>query len=171
MRDDRQRWTAPGALATSMDLDGATLERVAPPRQSLVSGPGIRTASTLPLIGWPDIAPQPPYRITLRRDRVVEVGGPPGAEGWNSDRNEAFSDITAAYTILDLAGPRAFDILKRGTEISHDIPSASVVRKLFGLDVWLYRADAEDRYRLHIVHALGEALIGHLVAAAQLSRA
>ncbi len=168
MRDDRLKWTAPGDQST-FDPEGATLTGIAPPRQSLISGTAVRAASPLSLIGWPDIAPAAPYRITLRRDRVVEIGGAPVTEGWNSDSGQAHSDITDAYAVLDLQGPRAFDILKRGTEISHDLPSASVVRKLFGLDVWLYRHADENNYRLHIVHALTEPLIGNLKAAADLS--
>ena len=169
MRDDRLKWTPFGDAPPLLDLGGATLARVTPPRQSLISGTGIRAASTLPLIGWPDIAPAAPYRLSLRRDRVVEVGGPPVSEGWDETANQARSDITDAYTILDLSGSRALDILKRGTEISLDTLSASVARRLFGLDVWLYRHSNDDNYRLHVVHALAEPLIGNLKAAAALS--
>lgn len=171
MRDDRNRWTAPDSNPATLDLGGATLERLAPLRQSLISGPGVRAASALQLIGWPDIAPAQPYAIVLRRDRIVEVGGDPGTEGWDTGTNRAFSDISQAYAVFDLGGPRAFDILKRGTEITHDLASASVARKLFALDVWLYRHRTDDRYRIHVTHALSEALAGNLVAASEFSRA
>ena len=170
MRDDAHRWTPPPGLAEQTDLGGATLAAAILPRQTLISGTHVRQNSPLPLIGWPDIALGDAYRFTLRRDRVVEVGGDARPEGWNVETGEAASDITDGWSVLALSGPRAIDILKRGTEVSLNEPSASVVRKLWGLDVWLYRHGGEDRFRLHIAHAMDEALIGNIRAAASLMR-
>ena len=170
MRDDAHRWTPPPGLAEQTDLGGATLGVAILPRQTLISGTNVRQNSPLPLVGWPDIATGDTYRITLRRDRVVEVGGNARHEGWNAETGEATSDITDGWSVFDLSGPRAIDILKRGTEVSLNEPSASVARKLWGFDVWLYRYEAEDRFRLHIARALDEALIGNIRAAASLMR-
>ena len=122
-------------------------------------GTAVRQNSPLPVIGWPDVATGEAYRITLRRDRVVDVGGEAPEEGWNAERGEATSDITDGWSVFDLSGPRAFDILKRGTEISLDTLSASVARRLFGLDVWLYRHsnDGWHRQRKHIGRSFGYA--------------
>ena len=168
MRDDSRKWTSPESVPAPLDLGGATLRVAILQRQTLISGISVRVNSPLPLIGWPDVAKGEAYRITLRRDRIVEVGGTARPEGWNAERAEAASDITDGWGVLDLEGPRALDILKRGTEISLSEPSASVVRKLWGLDVWLYRFETEDRFRLHIARAMEEALIGNIKAAGAL---
>lgn len=168
MRDDSRKWTPPESVPAPLDLGGATLWVAILPRQTLISGTATRQNSPLPVIGWPDVATGEAYRITLRRDRVVEIGGDARPEGWDAERAEATSDITDGWSVLDLSGPRAFDILKRGTEISLSEPSASVVRKLWGLDTWLYRHEADNKFRLHIARAMEEALIGHIKAAAAL---
>ena len=169
MRNDTNRWSPPTGMPTAFEAPGLSLTAVHLTRQSLISGPEVRTNSATALIGWPDIAPDAPYRITLRRDRVVEVNGPAGSDGWNSATGEALSDISDGWSVFDLTGPAAMDILKRGTEISLITPSASVVRRLWGLDVWLYRHGSKDNFRLHIARAMDEALIGHIRAAAALS--
>ena len=169
MRNDVHRWSPPLGLLTPFEGPGVVLTAVQLKLQSLISGPDVRAASALPLIGWPDIAPTAPYRITLRRDRVVEVDGEKASEGWDSTMGQAFSDISDGWSVFDLTGPQAFGVLKRGTEVSLGRPSASVARKLWGLDVWLYRHGSEATFRLHIARAMDEALIGHIRAAAALS--
>ena len=163
MRDDRHLWTPPVALHDGFNLGGARLVEIALSRQTMISGPGARKAGD---IGWPEVVGRATYRITLRRDRAIEVGGDVRPEGWDSTKGAAVSDVSDATRVFDLSGAQAFDILKRGTEISLDQPSASVVRLLFGIEVWLYRIKDERTFRLHVAHALGEALVGHLKAAA-----
>ncbi|MCV6591504.1 MAG: hypothetical protein OIF48_01020 [Silicimonas sp.] len=167
MRDDSQTWAAPAPLTAPLDLGGATLGRVTGLRQTLISGTRVLSTSAT---GWPAPVQGAPYRIVLRRDRVVEVGGAAHPEGWDEAAGEARSDISDGWTLLELSGAGAFGLLRRGTELSLAEPSASVVRKLWGLDVWLYRFEAEDKFRLHIARALDEALIGHLRLAADLAR-
>ena len=167
MRDDSRKWTPPADLSAPIDLGMATLSRFDPARLSLISGPKVRRTGPAP-VGWPDVATGDTYRLSLRRDRIVEVGGAEGRDGWDKDTGRAFSDITDAYASIALSGPGAFEILKRGTEISPSIPSASVARRLFGLDVWLYRYGSDDSFRLHVVHAYEEALLGNVKAAAAL---
>lgn len=166
MRDDSQRWDPVETLTAPLDFGAARLSRVTGLRQTLISGRHVAQADT---VGWPAPASGTPYRIALRRDRVVEVGGPAGHDGWDSASGEARSDISDGWTILELDGAGALELLKRGTELSLAEPSASTVRKLWGLDCWLYRIETEDRYRLHIARALDQALIGHLKRAAELS--
>ena len=165
MRDDRHRWTEPGAPFQPINLGQATLCEVTGLRQTLISG--TRVLKDAPALGWPEIAPGTTYRIALRRDRVVEIGGPDHAEGWNASTSQASSDITDGFRIFELSGPLAFALLTRGTEISLDLPSASVVRRAFGLDLWLYRHGNDTTFRLHVARAYGEALISTLEAAAK----
>ncbi len=169
MRNDVNRWSPPYGLPAPFERPGLTLSAVHLHRQSLISGPEVHRTGPGPLIGWPDIAKGDTYRIALRRDRVVEVNGAEVLDGWNTATREAFSDISDGWSVFDLTGPAALEILKRGTELSLDTPSASVARRLWGLDVWLYRHGGEDRFRLHIARAMDEALIGHIRAAAGLN--
>lgn len=164
MRDDRHLWTAPVDWTDALEFDGARLSAVKVTRQVLVSGKGVHDDAT---IGWPDIAASGAYRISLRRDRVVEINGDARAEGWDAAQNRACSDVTNGFAVIQLTGPNAIHILKRGTEISVRQPSASVARQLFGLDVWLYRHGTPDGFRMHVAHAFEQALIGHLTTAAR----
>ena len=166
MRDDRNRWTPPQGADCGFSIGAVTCRLLALPRQTLVSGPTAR-ADHAPVHGWPEVVTGEAYTIALRRDRVVRVGGDVVPEGWDRDAGLARSDISGGWAVIELDGKGAISVLKRGTELSLDRPSASVVRKLFGLDVWLYRHGTEDRFRLHIVHALTNALIGNLEAAAR----
>lgn len=161
MRDDRNRWAPPAPLSRPLSLGSATLCAVSVSRQTLISGPAVRSGKDA-LVGWPDIAVGDAYRIVLRRDRIVEIGCAPQAEGWNADQGEAASDITDGFDVYELSGPGAFDILKRGTEISLDHPSASVARRAFGFDLWIYRHTDADRFRIHIARAYGTALVATL---------
>ncbi len=166
MRDDRHLWTPPKPLWNPLAFKDANLCAVTLTRQSLISGTNVRKAD-LPLIEWPDVAKDATYRLSLRRDRVAEINGDIRPEGWNATKGEACSDVSDGYTVLQLKGRAALGILKRGTEISLEHPSASVARKLFGLDVWLYRFGVEDQFRIHVARAYDETLIAHLTTAAQ----
>ena len=163
MRDDRSKWTPAEPLTEPLLLNGAELVQVSVPRQTLISGVSVLSGVT-PAHGWPEIATGDLYRIALRRDRVVEVGGPKQPDGWHPDRQEAISDVSEAFTVFEISGRGAFDLLKRGTELSLEQPSKSVVRKLFGFDFWLYRYGAADRFRLHIAHPYCEAFKATLKA-------
>ena len=169
MRDDRDLWAPALGLAAPLALHGADLSAVSLMRQSLIS----RIASLPkdePQIGWPDVVETDCYRLSLRRDRIVEINCEARPEGWDASRQQAVSDVTHGYSVFHLSGPNALGILKRGTEISLNTPSRSVARVLFGLDVWLYRFGAEDAFRLHVPRAFGEAMIAHLTRAAHLSQ-
>lgn len=164
MRDDSGFWTAPAVPARRLG-PGAALVGVAL-RQILVSGPGVLARLDVPVIGWPDTAPAPPYALSLRRDRALIVGGPPRPEGWDADRRLAVSDATDVWTILDLDGSAAVEIFARGGELSRDLPSRGAGRILFGLDLLLCRT-GPDGFRLHVPRGHTAALVGHLSAAAR----
>ena len=169
MRDDRDLWSAPRGLQAPLALPGADLSAVTLTRQTMISGASLST-SKAPRIGWPEIVQTDNYRLSLRRDRIVDVNGVEKPDGWDDASGQATSDVTHGCSVFQLTGPDAFGILKRGTEISLSQPSASVARKLFGLDVWLYRFGSKDGFRLHVAHAFGETLIAHLNTAAHLAQ-
>lgn len=166
MRDDTGRWDAPRA-DQPLDADGVSLRPARIVRQVLVSGRHALRRTALPLVEWPNVAaPRDGLALCLRRDRVLEVDGPARTDGWDGEAGLAVSDVTDGLAVFDLGGPRAFDILRRGTEIGLDRPSRSVARVLFGLDVLIYRTD-EDVFRLHVPRAAAEALRGFVDAAAR----
>jgi len=159
------RWTAPGAAAQPQIWEGVTLTPVTGIGQTLISGPAVLQGTEG---GWPGVVTGQTYRLALRRDRVLEVGGDACTPGWDRTQDAAFSDATGLYAVFDLEGPAAFDLLTRGTEVSLGVPSRSVARQLFGWDVLLYRRGAE-RFRLHIGPAHAEGLV-HLLSRAQKER-
>lgn len=75
--------------------------------------------------------------------------------------------MTDGVQVFDLQGPFALSALQRGAELSVDTASASVARLLFGMNVFLYRHDQHDRFRIHITRGLGEALYQNLCHAMQ----
>ena len=114
MRDDRARWPAPVADDKLLDLDGALLQPVHGLTQTLISGAELRTQTGLPLIAWPDRPTTDSYAISLRRDRILCIGNPPFDEGWHPDKALAVSDMSDGYTVFDLLGDGALDLLTRG---------------------------------------------------------
>ncbi|WP_109565835.1 hypothetical protein [Jannaschia seohaensis] len=133
---------------------GTILSRIRPERQTLVSGPGVLSHPGPPQIGWPEIGPEGPVALRLRRDRVLLVDGPVMAEGWDAATGCAVTDMGSGLAVLQIKGPAAFDIVGRGAELSLDTPSRSVARLVFGLEVALYRHGQADRIRLHVDRSL-----------------
>lgn len=170
MRDDSHRWDPPRAPDAPIDLGPAVLRPVRLARQLLVSGPGIRAGAGAPLVEWPGDAPAGPCALGLRRDRVLMIDGPEMAEGWDSARAIAISDMSDGYAVFNLSGPGALDLLRRGAAIDPRQPSASVVRLLFGIEVFLYRMQDGPRFRLHVARARAETLVKSFETAARLAQ-
>jgi len=142
MRDDRDKWLPIGQHEYPINLPGATLSVPDISRQTLISGAQVLEQIKQPLIGWPDIADVQSYAITLRRDRVLLVNDSKEPDGWNEELNWAVSDVSDAYSVIDIHGEQALSLLMRGTELSLSAPSRSAARRMFGLDVILYRITA-----------------------------
>ena len=167
MRDDRARWPAPVADDKLLDLDGALLQPVHGLTQTLISGAELRTQTGLPLIAWPDRPTTDSYAISLRRDRILCIGNPPFDEGWHPDKALAVSDMSDGYTVFDLVGDGALDLLNRGGAVSRTETSASVVRMLFRLEVFLYCDPSAKGFRIHVSSAHDSTLISNLRCGAQ----
>jgi len=165
MRNDNAKWDVP-ELAIAHEVGGVTITTARVARQTLVSGPSVLTQTTHPLVRWPDIAVEEVYALALRRDRILIINGPDMTEGWDDITAQAVSDASDAYHVIDLAGEKAFDVLKRGSDVRLDVPSGSVARLCFGLGVFLYRCGTEQNFRLHISSAHIDAMIKSLKHAA-----
>lgn len=166
MRDDRHRWAVPADRSVIKEIGGATLQEVMPARQTLISGIAVRETEA-PLIAWPDVVITERYSLSLRRDRVLIVNGPPMADGWSDKTQRAVSDMTDGYRMFDLRGKTALQALQRGAEIDLSTPSASVARQLFGMNCLIYRIDHPTDYRIHVARAQGDALWDHIIVATQ----
>ncbi|PUB16270.1 hypothetical protein [Yoonia sediminilitoris] len=162
MRNDTAKWPAPAVGPRGqVQAQGITLDQITLPRQVLISGPrdaAMALAGTTQATGWPDVAMGDHYALSLRRDRILMVGGQIDSFGWRADVGLATSDIGTGYTVFSLQGPRAEKVLRTGTELSEKIPSASCLRLWNGYDILLYRHTATDRYLLHVGSALAEGL-------------
>lgn len=166
MRDDGRKWDAPPDDDAPVVAEGLRLTHIIPARQTLISAPDV--LSRFHAVGWPEVATGAACALCLRRDRVLEVDGPPRNEGW--DGRQAMTEVTDAYAVIQIEGPRALALCRRGTELSLSHPSRSVARQIFGLPVFLYRWQAEDRFRLHTPRGHGQALWQTLAAHMQQMR-
>ncbi len=164
MRDDSKRWDAPTANGSAEMAEGVTLAPVQLTRQTLISGADTLARMQPKLAAWPDIVTDQSYALCLRRDRIMLVNGPVAEEGWHEDTSQAISDMSDAYAVFEISGRDAFATLKRGAELRLDVPSVSVARMLFGLDVFLYRFGDEDRFRIHVSQSQAEPLLKSLKA-------
>lgn len=158
MRDDRNRWNAPGSLGLPLEGPGVTVTPVTDLQQVLISGPDVRR-SFATLVEWPDVAQGGSYTLSLRRDRVMVIGGPARTEGWQESSQQAVTEMSDGYEVLDIAGPAAFDLLRRGAELSLTSPSRSVARLLFGMGTILYRHGSESTFRVHVGRSQAEAFL------------
>lgn len=167
MRDDTKRWPPARDPGEAFTAPGLSMHTVKTARLTLLSGPRALHSTGLPLVEWPHPIDANSYAITLRRDRVMEVDGPERMDGWEAKTSLAVSDVTDAYTTVEIVGENAFSLLRRGTEIDLNTPSRSAARLLFGLGTILYRYQAEDRFRIHAASGQDEALWHALKDAAQ----
>ncbi|MEX0340191.1 MAG: hypothetical protein AB3N11_14260 [Arenibacterium sp.] len=163
MRDDRHRWDAPDDLAFK---GGFELREVEGIKQHLVSGVSVQKQFVKMRVAWPDIGSGDNYALSLRRDQVLVVNGSDLRPGYDAQTGIAVTEMSSGFSVLDLSGPDAWAQLKRGAELCLDTPSRSVVRRVFGVDVVLYRFEAKGRFRLHVPRAMVQAFRKHLVAEA-----
>ena len=132
MRNDSANWTPAAPLARApVEIAETRLEVIVPERQTLLSGSigallemsGVETAT-----GWPKPATGESYALCLRRDRILRVNGTALEDGWYEAVGVAVSDMTDGYAVIQVSGPSALSVLKRGTEIDPSEPSAATAR-------------------------------------------
>ena len=165
MRDDRTKWDRLSSDIAVELARGTTLRRVNGLQLTMISGPSVLSSFDVfdvSLVGWPEVASEDRYAVTMRRDRVLLVGACDLEDGWHADRNLAVSDISHGYAVFELSGEATIGLLKQGTEIDLDRPSKSVVRLAFGLGLHIYRYGNESTFRIHVLSHQSEALIGFL---------
>lgn len=162
MRDDSQRWAPAEMPSDPITGVGVQINVLPWARHVLMSGANVLQHCKMPLASWPDVIDGETYGLTLRRDRVIIVNGPLVADGWDADTGQAVSDMSDGYRVIEITGERAFDLLKRGTELDLNAPSRSVARMLFGIEALIYRHGNPDRFRLHVGVARFDAMVEHV---------
>jgi hypothetical protein len=153
MRRDNEKWQNPESVHYNFSGNKLQISVSDIQRQTIVSGSytaALKTCEVDVAIGWPDIVTTNSYALRLRRDRLLMVNGPDLPDGWNETTNLAISDMTGGYSVFELSGKNAFEILKRGTEISTNNTSPSVSRLFSGFEIFLYRWQQQDCFRLHV---------------------
>ena len=148
-------------LGAQISAPGVRVSRIDVGRQTMLSGPGLAQGA----LGWPELAQGAHYRLCLRRDRVLEVGGKARETGWDRERGCAITDMSFALQVLEITGENAFDLLEDGTEISHAVASPSVARLFAGQPVLLYGWGGSNSFRLHVATPQAPALWHYLAAA------
>ncbi|WP_323778845.1 hypothetical protein [Leisingera sp.] len=165
MRDDSENWDAPQPSGYVHQANGITLAPATLTRQTLLSGPRVLAQTEQPIASWPDIVTAQSYALPIRRDRVLLVNGSAVPEGWQDDICQAVSDASDAYSVFDISGKNALEVLRRGAELNLGIPSRSVARTLFEFEVFLYRYETEISFRIHVASGQSEALLKFLTVA------
>ncbi|MEX0280163.1 MAG: hypothetical protein AB3N13_03105 [Arenibacterium sp.] len=161
MRNDNRKWTSP----VGFDLaTGLSVREIKGSRQFLVSGVDVQRRYASNLITWPDVVVSDNCALSLRRDQVLLVNGPHLPHGYNASTGLAATDMSSGLVILELSGPDAWTVLKRGAEIRLDTPSRSVARRVFGIDVMLYGYRDATCFRMHVPRAMAVALHQHVRA-------
>lgn len=155
MRDDRQKWPlAPGTERPDLVQKNIALRIVPNLRQTVISGDisdCLEISNCKAAVGGgPEIAQGGTYCLRQRRDCVLVVNGPELSDGWHSDLNVAVSDMTAAYSVVELVGLGAEQLIATGTEFAGNRPSASTSRLWHGFGILLYRYGQDDQYRMHV---------------------
>lgn len=171
MRNDSEKWTpALGLVRPAFSVPGFEMQMILPRRQTLISGTyssAVALAGVGAAIGWPDKVAGGSYALRLRRDRVLVVNGPALADGWHDAEGLAVSDMTDGYAVIEIGGAHAMGVLMRGTEISPDEPSASVVRGYAGYGTLIYAGETEGRFRIHVARSFLDGLWDLLSSFAQ----
>lgn len=165
MRNDNEKWQDPKDAQPGFSARGVQVFSLDTPRQILLSGTvpnALKVCGCNVTHGWADIVQEEAYALRLRRDRLMMVNGPQLDDGWGATNGLAVSDVSDGYRVLQINGPEALGLIRRGTEISLEIPSASVLRQFAGFEVLLYRWRMESQYRLHIRQYDAQALLLHL---------
>lgn len=165
MRNDTARWETPGLIGVTKD--GLTIAEVPGLRQHWVSGTDVLTRYADQRIGWPDIAPSDKYALALRRDRVLLVGDTDLLPGYSDETGLAVSDVSAGWRVIDISGPGAFECLRHGAELNLHQPSRSVMRRVFGANVMLYRVHNPAHFRVHVERASAQGFFRDLTQVAR----
>lgn len=161
MRNDTTRWDVPVPL--SLVSDELTIRPAPVSVQHWVSGVDVLSRFQDILISWPEVVTIDHYALALRRDRVLLVGEAALQDGYDTETGLAVTQISDAFDVIDISGPNALECLRKGVELRIDHPSRSVMRRVFGWDVMLYRAGGETCFRLHIPRAATQAFAKHLL--------
>lgn len=162
MRDDTDRWDIPGSV--NYAVDGLTIAEVQLPCQHWVSGQKVLQHFEAHLASWPDVVSAKRYALALRRDRVLVIGSTDLVPGFSEETGFAISDVSDAYQVIDISGSHALNRLRRGAELDLSRQSPSAMRRVFGIDVVLYRFGEDTRYRMHVPRAMLLPLFQRLIA-------
>ncbi|WP_299733849.1 hypothetical protein [uncultured Tateyamaria sp.] len=163
MRDDRNKWPVTvESERPNLVRDTVSMRQVSLARQTVISGnfedcltlSGLETA----VGGGTDFASGDTYALRQRRDRIVMINAPDIADGWHSEHNVAVSDMTSAYSVIEMTGARVEQLVATGTEFNGDHASASVSRLWHGFGILLYRYGDVDVFRMHVRSALADAV-------------
>jgi len=160
MRDDTAFWPAPYSAGAQLVSTSVTIEQKRMP-QMMVSGATLAEAfpqKSWPRIGWGTQAPDGPCALSLRRDRLLLLNATDLSTGWHASQGFAATDMSAGLAVFQLSGTGALALLSQGGPLSPDIPSASVMRRMWGVDVMLYMGPEPNQMRLHVPAARAPAV-------------
>ena len=154
---DRAPFWTPAAPAEEIRLtgDGVTLTGLPPVPQVMVSGDLTAWLAANGLPGTAGLLSETRgdrYAVRLSRQRMLIVGEEqsPRSAGWSVGC--ASTPMTGALAVVEIAGPRAMDLVARATAVDPRAPSPSAALLFAGMQAVLYRHGAA--LRLHLDRGL-----------------
>ena len=70
--------------------------------------------------------------------------------GLDESASVAVSDISQVYRIIEIGGPSAFDLLRRGAELDPSVASGSAIRMFRGFEIIIYPWQDFEHFRVHV---------------------
>ncbi len=160
MRDLAHKWTAAPILEDQrIALSGLDVMRRTALYFALISGAVEEGLNALGCAARPagatDVAMPPVYALAAARDRVLLVSEHPmvDAEGWRGDAF-AVTDMTGAYSAIDLEGPALANILAQGTSLDWQSHTRSAALLFAGMSCLVSRFQHKARARLIVENPL-----------------
>jgi sarcosine oxidase gamma subunit len=112
------------------------------------------------------------FSVRLARDRLLIVSDDDAilTPGWHEE-GYAVTEMTGAFTVFEISGPDAMDVVKRASTIETAIPSPSAAVNFAGIGAVLYRHGPDNAIRVHVERGLAAYLWQWFATTAELAPA
>lgn len=172
--DTHKLWQETPDLGTaSLSMSGALLRKVTVGSQYMVSGAIALAAAKAGVdisgAGAFGVVAGTKYSLRLARERLLIVSDTAVlAAGWHED-GYALTPMGGALAVFDISGPRAIEIVKRGTATSISNPGSCAAVSFAGAIAFLCRVENEETIRIHVDRGLASYLWQWFAAMSELS--
>jgi sarcosine oxidase gamma subunit len=112
------------------------------------------------------------FSVRLARDRLLIVSDVDAilTQGWHEE-GYAVTEMTGAFTVFEISGLDAIDVVKRASTIGTAVPSPSAAVSFAGIGAVLYRHGPDNAIRVHVERGLAAYLWQWFTTSAELEPA